>query len=858
MNYMHYRSTRGGDKKVFADILSSGLAADGGLYEPTSWPHHRRLRGFFASNPTFPQVVGAVVGVFAGRRSLPQLDFTAIAHKAFETFRSRAVVPMREVERNLWLLELFHGPTLSFKDIPLQFYGQLLEALASERKRLLIMIGATSGDTGSAAIEALRHVRGVRLFMLHPKDRISALQRKQMTCVQAPHICNIAVEGSYDDCLRLVKKAAQSEAIQARGQIAAVNSFNWIRIAVQSAVYLYAAQQMPRHAKSEGKSIRFALASGNFGNAYAGYVAKKLGAKIEGLTLAVSHNDFLHNLFQHGSAAKGEVVPSLAPSIDIMTPNNIERLLFRSLGESARKWNKVREQAQTSGTLQVPKAAMRSSIFQFFRTQRFDDEQILEAMSKAYDSVGEPLDPHSAIALKAAQDAHSQSDKGSKSKNKGHDLFTIAFATASAAKFPETIERAIGARPHIPQRLAELETRAEAFETIAVEDEALESIIVERLKKPLDSDTGLQAGEETVVAVAATTIAATAAAAVLPTSEQAQSDTDTVGANGITTETATSETATATATEAAPKDGKENNQEENPETIEQEGREEEREAADSSPFASLPPSMPEMPAVAALTAEEDSLEKKIAKLKEQTARLDENLEEASLGGTRFGETSFGEKSLEDPALTPSSALADDPFATPSTSPIASPLVTPSTSPPLASPFATSTPFDDAPNTEAMGEEASLGEMTETQAETETMASETIESEMTANTMTEGATVARAITESVTMASEMTANEMTASKNVDTGVSSSDEIVSLADAAEQGHASLQEKIAKLKEQSARLDEASEEMTEGTSGFVGAENFFSQPAASAETTEASATASPEGDPFAAPSKEGNDKS
>ena len=863
MNYMHYRSTRGGEKKTFADILSSGLAADGGLYEPTSWPHHRRLRGFLASNPTFPEVVGAVVGVFAGRRSLPQLDFTAIARKAFETFRSRAVVPMREVERNLWLLELFHGPTLSFKDIPLQFYGQLLEALASERKRLLIMIGATSGDTGSAAIEALRHVRGVRLFMLHPKDRISAMQRKQMTCVQAPHICNIAVEGSYDDCLRLVKKAAQSEAIQARGQIAAVNSFNWIRIAVQSAVYLYAAQQMPRHAKShaksKGKSIRFALASGNFGNAYAGYVAKKLGAKIEGLTLAVSHNDFLHNLFQHGSAAKGEVVPSLAPSIDIMTPNNIERLLFRSLGESARKWNKVREQAQTSGTLQVPKAAMRSSIFQFFCTQRFDDEQILEAMSKAYDSVGEPLDPHSAIALKAAQDAHSQADKGSKSKNKARrDLFTIAFATASAAKFPETIERAIGARPHIPQRLAELETRAEAFETIAVEDEALESIIIERLRKPLDSDTGLRAGEETVVAVAATTIAATAAAAVLPTSEQAQSDTDTVGTNGITTETATSETATATATEAAPKDG----EEDNPETIEQETIEqEEREEADKSPFASLPPSMPEMPAVAALTVEEDSLEKKIAKLKEQTARLDENLEEASLGKTRFGETSFGETSLEDPALTPSSASADDPFATPSTSPIASPLATPSTSPPLASPFATSTPFDAAPNTKAMGEEASLGEMAEAQAEaeTETMASEMTASEMTANAMTEGATVARAITESVTMASEMTA-----SKSVDTGVSSSDEIVSLADAAEQGHASLQEKIAKLKEQSARLDEASEEMTEGTSGFVGAENFFSQPAASAETaettesTEASATASPEGDPFAAPSKEGNDKS
>ena len=510
---------------------------------------------------------------------------------------------------------------------------------------------------------------------------------------------------------------------------------------------------------------------------------------------------------------------------------------------------------------------MRSSIFQFFRTQRFDDEQILEAMSQAYDSVGEPLDPHSAIALKAAQDAHSQADRG---KSKARDLCTIAFATASAAKFPETIERAIGARPHIPQRLAELETRAEAFETIAVEDEALESIIVERLRKPLDSDTGLQAGEETVVAVATTTIAATAAAAVLPTSEQAQSDTDTVGANGITTETATSETATATATEAAPKDGEEDNPETiGQETIEQEGREEEREEADKSPFASLPPSMPEMPAVAALTAEEDSLEKKIAKLKEQTARLDENLEETSFGEKRFGKTSFGktsfeETSFEDPALTPSSASADDPFATPSTSPIASPLATPSTSPPLASPFATSTPFDDAPNTEAMGEEASLGEMTKTQAERETMASETIESEMTAsemtaNTMTEGATVTRAITESVTMANEMTVN-----KSVDTGVSSSDEIISLADAAEQGHASLQEKIAKLKEQSARLDEAAEEMTEDTSGFVGAENFFSQPVASTETaettesTEASATASPEGDPFAAPSKEGDDKS
>ncbi len=785
MNYMHYKSTRGGEKKTFADILSSGLAADGGLYEPTSWPHHRRLRSFLASGPTFPEVVGAVVGVFAGRRSLTHLDFTAIARKAFEPFHSRAVVPLREVEHNLWLLELFHGPTLSFKDIPLQFYGQLLEALASERKRLLIMIGATSGDTGSAAIEAMKPVRGVRLFMLHPKDRISALQRKQMTSVQSPNICNIAVEGSYDDCLRLVKAAAQSEAINARGQVSAVNSFNWIRIAVQSAIYLYAAQQIPRRAKS----VRFALASGNFGNAYAGYVAKKLGANIEGLTLAVSHNDFLHNLFQQGSAASGEVVPSLAPSIDIMTPNNVERLLFRSLGDSARQWSKVREQAEESGTLRVPKGALRSEIFRFFRTQRFDDEQILEAMSQAYDSVGEPLDPHSAIALKAAKDASFEKEKQAK-KKKAHDMCTIALATASAAKFPETVERAIGARPHMPLRLAELETRAEEYETIAADFEALESIIVARLQKPLDSDASVQDASVQDASVQAASVQA--ASVQEPASVQ---DASVQPAEGLAATAAGSATiaedavASETALEVAQED-EEKREEGEDENLA--GMPEKMSEANlamgtaSALFSSVQP--PEMPAVAALTDEEDSLEKKIAKLKEQTAQLDE--------------------SLDDPMTAASSSLTSDPFAAPSAADFSATSSLEDT-PRESDPFATPLPSqqeDETQEDEQTDFSAEIG-TTETETTMETMGSD----------------------------------------------GGDDGMVSLADAAEQGQASLQEKIAKLKEQSEKLDEVAEtpyspfeEAKEETSEIVGAENFFSQPAPpsqneAVESSETSSTAS-----------------
>ncbi len=777
MNYMHYKSTRGGERKTFADILSRGLAADGGLYEPTSWPHHRRLRSFLSSNPTFPDVVGAVVGVFAGRRSLTHLDFTAIARKAFAPFHSRAVVPLREVEHNLWLLELFHGPTLSFKDIPLQFYGQLLEALASERKRLLIMIGATSGDTGSAAIEAMKPVRGVRLFMLHPKDRISALQRKQMTCVQSPNICNIAVEGSYDDCLRLVKAAAQSEAINARGQVSAVNSFNWVRIAVQSAIYLYAAQQVPRRAKS----VRFALASGNFGNAYAGYVAKKLGANIEGLTLAVGHNDFLHNLFQQGSAASGKVVPSLAPSIDIMTPNNVERLLFRSLADSARKWSKVREQAEESGTLRVPKGALRSEIFRFFRTQRFDDEQILEAMSQAYNSVGEPLDPHSAIALKAAKDASGEEDKKLKNKKarnkKAHDLCTIALATASAAKFPETLERAIGARPHMPLRLAELETRAEEYETIAADFGALESIIVARLQKPLDSDASIQASVQ-ATSVQATSVqpASVQADSVQPASVQAAEGLAATAAATapIATEAVASETTTEATLEGEEKrDGVEHADETTADEHFARMPEKMSEAnlamgASAALFSSAQP--PEMPAVAAMTEEEDSLEKKIAKLKEQTAQLDDSFDAS--------------------ATTSSSPLPSDSFTTPSPTPALE------DAPRVSDPFAIPLPAQQE-------DETREDEKTDFPAKTETT-----ETETTMETMGgEGA--------------------------------GDDGMVSLADAAEQGQASLQEKIAKLKEQSEKLDEVTEtvyspfeEAKEDTSEIAGAENFFSQPAPSSK--------------------------
>ena len=824
---MRYSSTRGRDnKRKFEQIVYAGLASDGGLYEPLSWPSHRKLQKLLSADAALSDVVGEVLRLFA-TPDFSDLDFTDIAREAFSGFSNATTAPLREVERDLWLLELFHGPTLSFKDLPLQVYGRLLESIATRRKRLLIMVGATSGDTGSAAIAALRPIRGLRLFMLHPRGRISELQRRQMTCNQVPHIRNIAVEGSYDDCLRLAKAMFSSEEIKARGELGAVNSFNWVRIAVQAAIYIYAANRLPE----KYKKVRFALPSGNFGNAYAGYVAKQLGAPIERIELAVSKNDCLHNFFETGRVKIAEVVPSLTPSIDIMTPNNLERFIYRLLGGSARRWRKLLAKSEGGKGISIPKSFMRKDAFKFFRSFRFDDEQTLEAMVQAYQSLGSPLDPHSSIALAAARQARLLDAKMKRSDT----IATIAFATASAAKFPDTVERAIGAMPHIPLKLSELKDKQELYENIPAEEAVLEELIIKRLRMPLDSDIHFASGKDDMASgsyvVSATSakqetsdkeVAAAVASEAMVADEEFQQET---AQETAVQETAVQETAqeispnelsmavepttssyeyplaTATSTTSAPTPS-------TPTTsapIGAGGAEGAEGASPIADFAAITDAM-----LPPKTASEESLEQKISKLKEQTAQLEETLDTSAISHTSRSAfamppvamaTTTDSTIFEPPAgvetSVPAGALPENTLAyrgqeslqgSPQNNPLQD-------SPPMqGSPPMQDNPLDDSQNN-PLGDSQNnpLGEPAP--------------SASASDSMSLGQYVAASVPAADSDAEGDAEGD--AKGDAEGDAKGDDGFENLAQAAEEGQASLESKIAKLKEQSALLDDAAEQ-------------------------------------------------
>ena len=758
---MRYKSTRGGDKKSFDEIIYAGLAPDGGLYEPLSWPSRSSLRKLLARDAPFAAVVGEVLRLFAAP-SFKDIDFNDISHQALRGFNSSAVIPLHEVEKNLWLLELFHGPTLSFKDIPLQVYARLLERVAKRGKRLLIMIGATSGDTGSAAIEALQHVRGLRLFMLHPRGRISDLQRKQMTCNKAPHICNIAVDGSYDDCLRLAKAMFSSANIQARGALGAVNSFNWVRIAVQSAVYLYAANRLPR----KTKGVRFALASGNFGNAYAGYVAKKLGAPIESITLAVSRNDFLYKFFTRGSSKTDDVIPSLTPSIDIMTPNNLERLLFRILGGSTRRWRKLQKRIAESGLTTLSKFSMRKQAFKLFHSSRFDDEQILDAIGQSYRSVGVPLDPHSAIALAAAKQVR---DLDSESKS-NKDIAMITFATASAAKFPDTIERAIGARPHIPSMLAEMNEQQETYESIPADEVKLEQLIIARLRTPIDSDEGLGAEQDELAREGHDDTAKEDNLVPIATPSASIDDAQDVGLALVEEK---EEVATAN-------DGKV--VEETTKEAKDEGKSIESATVDLPPVPDHTP-LSHASSLSAVPVDDGELASKIAKLKEQTARLDEILDSSP---TSMLTSSGMATTLPSEPPLPVAEVSDWQRST-----LSGEKSTPPNQPSMEASESSYKLEDWVQNKEEGGQEKKSAEA------------------QTAPSFISNADESDAEHKIENTASELQIDNRDLTESHPQARLDSNEIENLAQAAEEGQASLEEKIAKMKEQSTLLDATTEQ-------------------------------------------------
>ena len=460
---MQYVSTRGSAPALdFEGVTLAGLASDGGLYIPAEWPRFTEAEiAAFAGLP-YAELAVQVMKPFVGE-SLGEDELRELCVEAYGTFAHDAVTPLKQFDEQQWLLELFHGPTLAFKDVALQLLGRLFEKFLSRRKDHLTIVGATSGDTGSAAIDAVAGRENVDIFMLHPKGRVSDVQRRQMTTVLAPNVYNIAIEGSFDDAQAMVKRMFGDTAMTGRFRISAVNSINWARLMAQVVYYFAAALQLG----APQRKVAFAVPTGNFGDVFAGYVAAKMGLPIERLIVATNVNDILHRALSDGDYSAGTVTPTAAPSMDIQVSSNFERLLFDcggrdglALAEQMRGFEATRAMRLTN--------AQREGASALFSSMRADADEMAQAMRWAYEHCGEIIDPHTAIGLHAARAAGID-----------RSIPVVTLATAHPAKFPDAVERATGNRPALPTRVGDLFEREERFAELPGDYDAIAAYVAE-------------------------------------------------------------------------------------------------------------------------------------------------------------------------------------------------------------------------------------------------------------------------------------------------------------------------------------------------------------------------------------------
>ena len=442
---MRYISTRGQAPALdFAGVLLAGLASDGGLYVPETWPHLspadlRALRGL-----PYAELAARVIAPFTAG-AVTQETLHRLCAESYAGFAHPAVVPLVQLDTGLFVQELFHGPTLAFKDLALQLVGRLFDHVLSARDARITIVGATSGDTGSAAIEACRDRARVDIAILHPAGRTSEVQRRQMTTVLSDNVRNYAVDGNFDDCQDLVKAMFADAPFRDGLHLSAVNSINWARIAGQIAYYVAAAVALG----APDREVAFAVPTGNFGNVLAAWAARRMGVPITRLTVASNRNDILTRFLAANDMSIRPVAPSLSPSMDIGVSSNFERLLFELLGRDAGRTAAVMADFRATGRMAVPDAAWQNART-LFHGFRLDDAGTLAEIRRTHAACGYLADPHTATALAAM-------------RGMAGPVPHVVAATAHPAKFPDAIERAIGVRPPLPPHLADLYDRPERF-----------------------------------------------------------------------------------------------------------------------------------------------------------------------------------------------------------------------------------------------------------------------------------------------------------------------------------------------------------------------------------------------------------
>ena len=447
---MKYISTRGNAPKLaFDDVLLTGLARDGGLYLPETWPTFSADEIADMKDMSYEEVAVKVMLPFV-EGAVSEADLTKIVGETYGAFEGDDPAPLVKLGANEYVLELFHGPTLAFKDYALQFLGRMFDHILAKRGSTLTIVGATSGDTGSAAIEACRDRDAIEIFIMHPEGKVSDVQRRQMTTVLSDNVHNIALKGNFDDCQNTVKALFADTEFRDAVHLSAVNSINWARIMAQVVYYFWAVLKVD----APGKPVTFSVPTGNFGNVFAGFVAKKMGLPIDRFVVGANANDILIRFIETGRMESRDVLETSSPSMDIQISSNFERFMFEMLDRDADKLNALMDTFKTTGNFAVGTEVW-DRVKALLDGERFDDEATKKLIGKIYEDSGYLLDTHSAIGVGAAG-----------AKRGDPEVPIVALATAHPAKFPDAVKAAAGIHPELPDFLADLHDRTERSHTL--------------------------------------------------------------------------------------------------------------------------------------------------------------------------------------------------------------------------------------------------------------------------------------------------------------------------------------------------------------------------------------------------------
>ncbi len=458
----------------FEETVLQGLASDGGLYVPEFLPNFDEKKLSQMRQMSYEELFFEITKHFVDGE-IPTDKYKEIIKKSYKNFSHKAIAPLKQIDENEFLLELFHGPTLAFKDFALQFLGNLLDYFLTKRDQKIVIVGATSGDTGSAAIQGCMHSKNAQIFILHPHNRVSEVQRRQMTTVLSDNVFNLAVKGNFDDCQSMVKAMFKAEAEGKKPfkdkKMVAVNSINLARLMAQIVYYFYAGLRLGANEKTP---ISFSVPTGNFGDIYAGFLAKKMGLNINKLIVATNANDILVRFLKANDYSRKDLIETISPSMNIQVSSNFERLLFDA-HKNVKKESQLAELMKTfesSGSLKVSESVLKN-IGEIFDGYMADDEITKKVIKEEFENTGEILDPHTALGVFAAKKFKETKDY------KGELVVTLA--TAHPAKFPDAVKSAGAPDPKLPSFLKDLFDREEKFEVIENNFDSVKQFISDRL-----------------------------------------------------------------------------------------------------------------------------------------------------------------------------------------------------------------------------------------------------------------------------------------------------------------------------------------------------------------------------------------